>query len=138
MDYEKLKESYSKKNCDYTLVKRNDKAAIYSMKYKNTDLIVGYDVFMVKIQPEIKWPNGTVSPSKEAFPCSESWGVWAFSYDKLETAENKYDEITNNKILISSKNNENLIDTEKTFACVSSLPSLSVKRGRGRPRKNLI
>ena len=42
-----LKTEFKSKNVYYTLVDRNDVAAIYSLKYDEDKAIVGYDVIKV-------------------------------------------------------------------------------------------
>ena len=126
-NYEKLPETISKHGMNYKLLKRNDKAAIYS-QYTKEGLHVGYEVFIVKVQPEFKFPNGVINPAKESFPSSEMFGKTAWAYmakkESLALAENRYDEITNG-ILRPVKEE---IEPEE-------LDIPKVKRGRGRPKK---
>jgi hypothetical protein len=86
---------YTKNNCIYHQIKRDDKRALYSITYKeNPDLIVGYDVFKVKIFPSFTFPGtNKISPEKEGLPWSEAFGSFAFSYSTLKAAEEKYEEL---------------------------------------------
>jgi len=94
MEYEKLKEVVTKHKHTYRLLKRNDLAAMYE-HFNESDKIIGYEVFSVKVQPEFTFPNGTVNPAKEAFPSNESFGKWAWCFMTLKCADERYEEITN-------------------------------------------
>ena len=90
---ELLKETYNKNGTFYTLVKRNNKAAIYSQK-DSDGLLIGYEVFEVKIQPSFIFPGtSTVNPEKERFPGNEDFGKFAWSYCTETKALEKYNEI---------------------------------------------
>lgn len=127
-EYEKLKETYSKNGMDYTLVKRNDKAAMYK-QFTKEGLHTGYEVFIVKVNPEFKWPNGSIQKASEAFPYNEAGGstLWTYMAKEQNLADRRYDEITNGQlrspVIADEVINETPIYTGH-------------KRGRGRPRKN--
>jgi len=124
-EYEKLPETIHKHGNDYKLVKRNDKAAMYE-QYCN-DLLIGYEVFIVKVNPEFKWPNGTVNSAKEAFPHDEAFGTWAWCYMAKERkeADLRYEEITSGQLRpIVEEVEPEIIDVNRP------------KRSRGRPAKN--
>jgi len=125
-EYEKLPEQIRKHGNDYKLVKRNDKAAMYA-QYTNEGLHIGYEVFIVKVNPSFTFPNGTVNPAKEAFPYDEAFGNWAWCYMPKNEAEalERYDEITNGILHPVSENIEPIIEEEN-----------KPKRSRGRPAKN--
>lgn len=118
---EKLQETYHKNGTDYTLEKRNDKAAMY--KHFQDGLHIGYEVFLVKVQPEFKFPNGTVNPEKEAFPGNEMFGKTAWAFTSLELSNKRYDEITNG-----------VLRPERPKIEKPIVPK-GKKRKRGRPRK---
>ena len=123
---EKLQETYSKHGMKYTLLKRNDKAAIYK-QFTAEGLHVGYEVFAVKVQKEFTFPNGVICPEKEAFPSNESFGNWAWAYMAKEEkmANERYDEITNGVLKpVYEEVEPEIIDINRP------------KRGRGRPAKN--
>ena len=89
---ELLQDTYSRKGTIYKKVIRNDKAAIYEQYMDNR--LVGYEVFIIRIQREFTFPNGTVNPEKESFPGDSQWGNSAWSYCTLKSAQKRYDEIT--------------------------------------------
>lgn len=120
MDYEKLKEKYHKNGTDYELVKRNDLAAMYKQFLNGVQ--IGYEVFVVKIQPSFTFPNGTINPSKEGFPSNENFGKTAWSFNSIEKSNERYEEIT-----------KGIIHPER-IKIEKEIPK--VKRGRGRPRKH--
>lgn len=91
---ELLKETYTKNGTVYNLVNRNDKAAIYSQKDLN-GLLIGFEVFEVKIQKAFQFPGTTkINPEKEKFPGNEDFGHFAYSYITKETAMKKYLELS--------------------------------------------
>lgn len=84
-----LPESRTKNNVIYTLIERNDVAALCSLQYPGSDKIIGYDVFLIK-QQEAGEFNGIKFEEKERFPNDAAFGVWAWSFSKLESAKAKY------------------------------------------------
>jgi len=118
----KLQETYKKNNTSYTLVKRNDKAAMYK-QFLPDGLHIGYEVFIIKVQPEFRFPNGVVNPTKEKFPGNNDFGKIAWSFKTIKCAEERYSEITNG-----------ILRPEKPKVVKEDKPK-GKKRKRGRPRK---
>jgi hypothetical protein len=101
---DKLPKTKSKNGYAYTLVKRNDKAAIYSMvneKYPE-DKSVSYEVFKIVVNnpATIMQKSGSKKgmwyqyPRTEKFPGNEDFGIIAWSADTLEGAEKRYKELS--------------------------------------------
>jgi hypothetical protein len=93
---ELLKETYIKNGTNYNLIKRNDKAAIYSQK-DSSGLLIGFEVFKIKIQKSFQFPGTTIiNPEKQKFPGNEDFGHFAWSYITEPVAMKKFDELSNN------------------------------------------
>ena len=81
--------------------------------------LVGYEVFLVKIQKPMTMTVGGVTVNyeeEEMKPSDEAFGRWAFQYTTLEQAEKKFAELTIPEIQLDDEGHE-------------------IKRKRGRPRK---
>lgn len=91
---EPLQETYSRNGTNYKKIAVGQKAAMYQQFMPNGTPI-GIEVFVLRVQPEFRFPNGTINPSKIAFPSSESGGSWMWSYSTLASAQKRYDEIEN-------------------------------------------
>ena len=57
----------------YTQVERTGDLAIFTQTHK-TSGHQRYEVVLIRIQKEHTWPNGNITPEKEAYPGSTSWG----------------------------------------------------------------
>ena len=99
-----LPKTKSKNGYAYTMVKRNAKAAMYSMtneKYPE-DWSTGYEVFKVTVSNPctILQKSGTKKgmwyqyPTTEKFPGNEDFGKNAWAFMKKETAEAKFKELS--------------------------------------------
>lgn len=92
--YELLPESFEKRGKTFTLVRRTDVAALYRCRICDTDL---YEVWRRKFNDEAtqKMPDGQVVHfrPKEVSPPDTAFGKWAWTYNRLETALNKFREI---------------------------------------------
>lgn len=64
----------------YTQVARDGNVAIYTQEHKLSG-VIRFEVVTIRIAEEHTWPNGTVSPEREAYPGSSAWGIrgWTFS-----------------------------------------------------------
>jgi len=119
-----LPETKKKNSYTYTLVKRTDKAAMYSMineKYPPTNMVVdskgkekwipvlpipieGYEVFLIKHAPAhtLVGKTGPTKgkayhyPPSERFPGNEDFGKWAWAYIKKSAAQEKFEELNAN------------------------------------------
>lgn len=63
---EKLKESFSRKNLGYTLLRRNDLLAIFGVSGTFTDDILHYEVVMIRIRDD-QYGHRESVPSDEEF-----------------------------------------------------------------------
>lgn len=90
-----LAKEFRKYGMVYRFVERQQDIAIYSLALKEKpDVIVGHDTVIVQ------WHNGyeiagNKIPPAECYPSSEMWGSKAWSFNKLETAKNKMNELLN-------------------------------------------
>jgi hypothetical protein len=101
---EKLPKVKNKNGYTYTLVKRNKKAAMYSMK---SDIIpeepISFEVFQIHISKPcaIQQKSGEKKgmwyhyPSCEKFPGNEDFGKMAWAYSTQGMAEKKFQEVSN-------------------------------------------
>jgi len=76
----------------YVQVERQGDIALYQQVHKASGHI-RYEVIKIKIQPEHTWPTGVVTPEKEAYPASGSWGQLGWTFFTLETARAKLAEL---------------------------------------------
>lgn len=84
---ELLQLNFEKRGIKYTQVVRNDKAVVYNLM--NSDSHSYYEVFNIRHQAGFQLNGYTYAP-KERYPNDESFGVYAWTYNNLETAMNKY------------------------------------------------
>ena len=103
-EMEVLPQTKSKNGYLYTLIKRNAKAAIYSMvneKYPE-DTSVAYEVFQVIVTKpySIQQKNGEKKgmwyhyPMMEKFPSNEDFGNFAWAYNKKSDAMARFEELS--------------------------------------------
>jgi hypothetical protein len=57
----------------YTQVERAGDMAIFTQTHKASGCI-RYEVVLIRVQKEHTWPTGVITPEKEAYPGSTSWG----------------------------------------------------------------
>ena len=77
-------------------LRRTEKTALYSVSSQNEQtkewMVTGYEVFKIKVAKECEAFN-KILPEHESVPSNESFGSSAWTYDKIETAEKKFDEL---------------------------------------------
>jgi hypothetical protein len=106
MEYEKLPATKKKNGYVYKQVSRSDKAAIYEQIVEKDingipGTIIGYEVFRIIVgKPYVLiQKHGTKKgqkysyPSSEKFCGNEDFGKIAWSYDTLQSAMNKFNEL---------------------------------------------
>lgn len=94
---EKLNEKIKYKGFIYNKVKRNNFKAIYSQHNIDdcgNEILepIGYEVFRISVLKEGEL-FGIYYPEREKFPADRDFGVTAWSYRTLASAEKKYEEI---------------------------------------------
>jgi hypothetical protein len=57
----------------YAQVERTGDLAIFTQTHKGSGH-QRYEVVLIRVQKEHTWPNGNITPEKEAYPGSTSWG----------------------------------------------------------------
>jgi hypothetical protein len=70
----------------YTQIRRIGNLAIYTQEHRPSG-IVRYEVIKIRLQREHTWPNGVVTPEKEAYPGSHAWGRDGWTFFRLPDAE---------------------------------------------------
>ena len=100
---DKLPQTKTKNGYNYTLIKRNTKAAIYEQVHPDFPKNKAYEVLMVTVTKpsSILQKKGTKAglwyqyPLTEKFPGNEDFGKNAWAFNSLESATTKYEELTN-------------------------------------------
>ena len=73
----------------YNSHKKGDKAYIYQQYCPETERVMGWEVFQIKVdQPKVVF--GVELGEREIFPGNEDFGKWAWSYSNYEMAEKKF------------------------------------------------
>jgi hypothetical protein len=70
----------------YTQIERHGDIAIYEQQHKENPKVVRFEVIRIRVQPEHTWPSGQVTPEREAYAGSSSWGRLGFTCFALEEA----------------------------------------------------
>jgi hypothetical protein len=70
----------------YTQVERHGHLAIYCQEHKQGH-VKRYEVVRIRIAPEHQWPDGHVTPEREVYPGSTSWGRDGLSAFTLSQAQ---------------------------------------------------
>jgi hypothetical protein len=80
--------------CFWTQRHRSSDVALYALQYKQNGQVIGFDVFIIRKEPEAQspWGRGAV-PAHERFPHSEEYGSRAWSFSKQSTAMKKFEEL---------------------------------------------
>ena len=68
-----LETTFDLGNYRHTQLYREGMWAIYEQRHKEAD-VMRYEVIRIRIAPEKVWPNGSVTPEREAYPGSSVWG----------------------------------------------------------------
>ena len=79
-----------KNNYDYKQVKRTEKAAMYGQYVTGGELLIAYEVFLIREQKESDTVLGGKDVhyvNKELFPGDENFGINAWSFSSLQRAE---------------------------------------------------
>jgi hypothetical protein len=86
---ELLPENIKRKGFFYELEKRGTKTLIYRQIDDEDNIIVGYEVFKIKVdKPKVVF--GIQLNEREVFPANEDFGKWAWSCSTRERAEQKF------------------------------------------------
>lgn len=70
----------------FTQVERHGDIAIYEQQHKENPRVIRYEVIRIRVQKEKTWPDGSVTPEREAYPGSSAWGRDGFTCFTLEEA----------------------------------------------------
>jgi hypothetical protein len=74
-------------NYHFTQLERQGAIAIYQQQHKEHPKVIRYEVIRIRIQPERIWPDGRVTPEREAYPGSSVWGKDGFTCHTLDQAK---------------------------------------------------
>jgi len=86
----------SKNGCYYQLLKRSEKVAIYEQRYAHFGMIIGYEVFIIRIRQAAEF-HGIQFEASESFPGDEAFGSTAWTFSTETIAEKKYQELISQK-----------------------------------------
>lgn len=75
-------------------VHREGDLAIYRQTSKEG--AVHYNTVWVRLRSEQVWPNGKVTPAKEALPSGGEWGLYGWTYRTCKDAFKKFKEVQPN------------------------------------------
>jgi len=81
----------------YRQVRRAGLLALLELKYEANGPVVGWDVVLLVRRPKRAKIGGVIRDTAEIvemMPPSEAWGRSAWSFDRLETAERKFLEVS--------------------------------------------
>jgi hypothetical protein len=70
----------------YQQVERYNDLAIFTQTHKTGD-VTRYEVVRIRVSPAHTWPNGTISPEREVYPGSATWGRDGFTCFTLPEAQ---------------------------------------------------
>lgn len=70
----------------YTQLERHGNVAIYSQEHKASG-VRRYEVVRIRVQGERTWPDGRVTPEREAYPGSSVWGKDGWTHYTLAEAQ---------------------------------------------------
>ncbi len=84
--YRFLPHTFRDKGYEFHQEKRTDSWAVYKQQRVDNGKVVAYEVVRIQRFPETRFPDGSVSPPREAYPRSESWGTDGWTFRTLEAA----------------------------------------------------
>lgn len=88
-----LEKEFTRKGFKFTQLDRTDKKAIYRQTDVETGILIGHEIFYIKISKE--WEvAGNIIPESEAYPGDNQFGVTAWSVGRdIERATKKYNSL---------------------------------------------
>lgn len=117
-----LEESFTSKGFKLQQIKRDGDVAIYKKQLDDGESEnYHYEVIAIKRHNGYEIA-GVKMPPAEMYPSDSQWGDWGFTCNNLEDANKRFD-------YLQKKLND--------YVATAILPS-GEKRGRGRPRKNVL
>jgi|DEB0MinimDraft_4_1074332.scaffolds.fasta_scaffold65916_2 hypothetical protein len=78
----------------WTRIQREGALAIYTQVFDDgkDNETVYYNVVWIRHRAEKVWPNGKVTPEREALPTESEWGLYGWTFRSLQRAEEKFAE----------------------------------------------
>src|SRR5262245_52956101 len=70
----------------YEHVERHGMLAIYTQTHKPSGT-VRYEMVRLRHQKAKTWPNGSITPEREAYPGASAWGLYGFTFHSLADAQ---------------------------------------------------
>jgi len=117
-----LEESFTSKGFKFQQIKRDGDVAIYKKQLDNPEADNHhYEVIAIKKHNGYEIAGVKVPPS-EMYPSDSQWGDWGFTCNNLEDANKRFD-------FLQQKFSDYL---------ATAISPTGEKRGRGRPRKNVL
>ena len=83
---EPLRTQFDDRTFRYTQIERDGDMAIFSQTHK-LGQVTRYEVVRIRVQPERAWPDGRITPEREAYPGSSTWGRDGFTCFSLLEAK---------------------------------------------------
>jgi hypothetical protein len=69
----------------YVQIERQGDIAIYCQTHK-IGVVDRYEVVRIRVKPAYAWPDGHVTPEREAYPGSTRWGQDGWTFFRIEAA----------------------------------------------------
>lgn len=89
-----LEKEFTYKKFVFKQIIREGMFAIYEFTDPSWDSKkIYFDTIIIKISPTCTYPNGIVVQEHEAYPRDRDWGKFAWTYNTLEEAKKKFNEL---------------------------------------------
>lgn len=97
MEHKPLPKHISRWKSKWTQIQREGDLTIYTQVFKGEENeVVYFNTMWVRRRAEKVWPNGQVTPAREALPTESEWGLYGWTYTTLKHAEAKFKEAKKN------------------------------------------
>lgn len=73
----KLEKEFNSDGFAFRQLDRQGAVAVYEKKKGD---VVSFETVYIQERPEIRWPNGSITPEREVMPGNEQWGIFGFTY----------------------------------------------------------
>lgn len=97
-DYELVPENFTFTGFTFVMVKRERNIAIYEQRLTKSNRLISYEVVILKEQQAsvtIMGGKEIQRAHKEVYPSTGQWGRLGWTYNKLASAESKFDRLLN-------------------------------------------
>lgn len=94
----KLNNQYSRRGFNYDVLQREQDIVLSTQTLKNSDRVIGYEVFKVQSHNGRIAPNGIFVDPAEFPPSDEQWGRLGWSFYAKEKAIKKFNQLVASNI----------------------------------------